>query len=185
MFVGAFKIENTTNSDADKRQYSGYGIGFDLTGSFTHPDSGNGKNIIIFGADLSKSIHATNKIQSVLVLSHGLIQKINDITIYAEKMYSPNFTVDNKIFCLSLHYNGDNRYLFVNGKEVTKCNAKNSELIKYPMCLGGLSKDYTGNNCKDTGLYGNVYDFSVDYSATANDKILDIHNYLMKKNNIV
>ena len=49
-------------------------------------------------------------------------------------MYSSNFTVNNKMFCLSLHYNGDNSYLFVNGKEVTKFKAKTSELIKYPMC---------------------------------------------------
>ena len=74
-------------------------------------------------------------------------------------------------------------YLFVNSKEVTKFKAKNSEIIKYPMCLG-LSKDYTENSRKDKGLYGNVYDFSVDYSAITNDEILDIHNYLMKKNNI-
>ena len=51
-----------------------------------------------------------------------------------KKMYSPNFTVDNKTFYLSLHCNGDNSYLFVNGKEVTKFKAKHSELIKYPMC---------------------------------------------------
>ena len=95
-------------------------------------------------------------------------------------MYSPNFTVDNKIICLSLHYNGDNSYLFANGKEVTKFKAKNSELTKYPMCLG-LSKDYTENSHKDTGLYGNVYDFSVDYTVITNDKIHDIHAYLMKK----
>ena len=100
-------------------------------------------------------------------------------------MYSPNFTVDNKIFCLSLHYNGDNSYLFVNGKKVTKFKVKNSELIKYPMCLGDLSKDYIANNHKDTGLHGNVYDFSVDYSAISNDKIHNIHSYLMKKNNII
>ena len=92
-------------------------------------------------------------------------------------MYSPSFTVDNKIFCLSLHYDGDNSYLFVNGKEVTKFKAKNSELIKYPMCLGGLSKDYTENSRNGTGLYGNVYDFSVDYSAISNDEILDIHKH--------
>ena len=55
-------------------------------------------------------------------------------------MYSPNFTVDNKIFCLSLHYNGDNSYLFVNGKEITKIKAKNSELIKYPMRLEVFQK---------------------------------------------
>ena len=182
---GAIKIANTTNSDTDKWQYSGYSIGYDLTGSFTHPDGRDGKNVIIFGADLGYFRHATNKTQPVLVLGHGLIEKINDTTIYAEKMYSPNFTVDNKIFCLSLHYNGDNSYLFVNGKEVTKFKAKNSELIKYSMCLGGLSKDYNKNSRKDTGLYGNIYDFSVDYSSITNDEILDIHKYLMKKNSTV
>ena len=111
------------------------------------------------------------------------MQRVNDTTIYAEKMYSPNFTVDNKTFCLSLHYNVDNSYLFVNGKEVTKFKAKNSQLIKYPMCLGGLSKDYDTNSRKDTGLYGNVYDFSVDNNVITNDKIVDIHNYLMKTDN--
>ena len=108
---------------------------------------------------------------------------MNDATIYAEKMCSPNFTVDNKIFCLSLHYNYDNSYLFVNGKEVTKFKANNSELIKYSICLGGLSKDFYSR--KNTGLYGNNYDFSVDYSAISNDKILNIHAYLMKKNGII
>ena len=119
---------------------------------------------------MSNSRHATNKTQYVLILGHGLTQKINYTTIYAEKMYSPNFTVDNKIFCLSLHHNGDNSYLFNNGKEVTKFKAKNSELIKYPMCLEGLSKDYNKNSRKETGLYGNVFDFSVDYNAITNDK---------------
>ena len=108
--------------------------------------------------------------------------KINDTTIYAEKIYSPNFVDDNEIFCVSLHYNDDNGYLFINGKEVTKFKNKNSELIKYPLCLGGLSKYYNKNSRKDTGLY--VYDFSVDYTAITNDKIVDIHNYLMKKNNV-
>ena len=84
-----------------------------------------------------------------------------------------------------MHYNGDNNYLFVNGREITKFKAKNYELIKYPMCLGGLSKDYNKNSGKDTGLYGNIYDFSVDDSAIRNDEILDIHKYLMKKNNLV
>ena len=180
---GAIKIANTANSDPDKWQYSGYGVGFDSTGSFTNPDGGNGKNVIIFGAEFGNSRHTNNKTQSVLVFGHGVIQKINDTTIYAEKMYAPNFTVDNKIFCLSLHYNGDKNYLFVNGKEVTKFIAKSSELIKYPMCLGGLSKDYDRNSRKDTKLYGNVYDFSVDYSTISNDEMHDIHAYL--RNGIV
>ena len=83
---GAIKITNTTNSDTDKWQYSGYGIGFDSKGKFTHPDGGDGKNVIVFGADLGNSRHATNKTQSALILGHGLIQKINDTTIYAEKI---------------------------------------------------------------------------------------------------
>ena len=86
-----------------------------------------------------------------------------------------NFTVDNKIFCLSLHYNGNNSFLFVNGKQVINFKVKNSELMKYPMCLASLSKDYDTNSRKDTGSYGNVYDFSVDYRAITNDKIVDIH----------
>ena len=163
-----------------------YGVGFDSAGSFTHPDDGkNAKNVVVFRADMTNSIHATNQTQSVLVLGHGLIQKINDTTIYAEKMYSPNFTVDNKIFCLSLHYNGDNSYLFVNSRKVTKFKANNSELIKYRTCFGSLSKDYDRDSRKNTGLYGNVYDFSVDYSAISNETIHDIHAYLMRKNGII
>ena len=97
-------------------------------------------------------------------------------------MYLPNFAVENKTFCLSLHYNGDNSYLFVNGKQVINFKAKDSEIKAYQLCLGNISKDFSTSGWEDTGLYGNVYDFSVDYSAITNDKILDIHNYLMKKN---
>ena len=124
---------------------------------------------------MSNSRHSTNNTQSVLIPGHSLIQKINDRSIHVEKMYRPTFTVDNKTFCLSLHYNGGNSYLFVNGKEVTKFKAKNSELIKHSMCLGGLSLDYYNKDkIKYAGLYGNVYDFSVDYSVITNDKILHI-----------
>ena len=95
---GAIKVTNTTNSDTDKWQYSVYGTGFDSKGEFTHPYGEDGKNVIIFGADLSNSKHANNKAKHILVLGRESIQKIDNTTIYAEKMYSPNFTVDNKIF---------------------------------------------------------------------------------------
>ena len=73
---GAIKITNTTNSDTDRWQYSGYAIGFDLTVSFTHPDDGkNVEDIVVFGAYMTDSTHATNQTQSVLVLGRGLIQK--------------------------------------------------------------------------------------------------------------
>ena len=96
-------------------------------------------------------------------------------------MYSPNFTVTNKTFVLSLHYNGDDSYLFVNGKEVIKFKTKDSEIKPYPLCLGNTSKHFSLINAQKTGLHGYVYDFSVDYWTIRNDKILDIHKYLMKK----
>ena len=86
-------------TDTDKYNYSGYGLGFDSSGQFSHSQCGMGRNIIIFGVDLSNSVHATNKTQNILILGHGLIQKVNNTTIYAEKMYSPNFSAENKIFC--------------------------------------------------------------------------------------
>ena len=76
--------------------YSGYGITFDSKGSFSHPSRGSGKNVIIFGADLSSSVHANNRANNILVLGKDFIQIINGTTIYAEKMYLANFTVTNK-----------------------------------------------------------------------------------------
>ena len=63
-------------------------------------------------------------------------------------MQSTNFTVANKTFCLSLHYNGENSYLFVNGAEIYKFKAKDSELILGPICLGNISKDWLVDNMK-------------------------------------
>ena len=100
-------------------------------------------------------------------------------------MYSVDFTEKNKKFCLSLHYNGSNSQLFVNGTELYKFKAKDSEIVASPLCLGNISKDWLVDNMKRTGLNGYVYDFSVDYDAADVDDIKDIHKYLMKKNNIV
>ena len=102
-------------------------------------------------------------------------------------MYSANFSAENEIFCLILHYNGDNSYLFVNGEEDTKFKAKTSEIKANQLTLGSISTsaNLSSSDIEDSKLYGNVYDFSVDYSAISNDKILDIHAYLMKKNGII
>ena len=56
-------------------------------------------------------------------------------------MYSINFTVTKKKFCLSLHYNGANSYLFVNGTEIYNFKAKDSVIVASPLCLGNISKD--------------------------------------------
>ena len=112
-------------------------------------------------------------------------------------MYSTNFTKENTKFCLSLHYNGADSYLFVNGKEIVKFKAKDSEITPYPLCLGKISKDWSIDNIKKTSLQGYVYDlsvtslqgyvydFSVDYDAISVSDILDIHKHLMEKNKII
>ena len=100
-------------------------------------------------------------------------------------MYSINFTVAKKKFCLSLHYNGTNSYLFVNGMEIIKFKAKDSEIVLSPLCLGNVSKDWSIDDMKKTGFNGYVYDFSVDYNVTDVNDIKDIQKYLMKKNDIV
>ena len=83
-----------------------------------------------------------------------------------------------------MHYNGASSYLFVNGVKIIKFKAKDSNIIANPLCLGNISKDWSVDNMKDTGLNGYVYDFSVDYDATSVDDIKNTHKYLMKKNNI-
>ena len=99
-------------------------------------------------------------------------------------MYSPNFTVANKTFCLSLQYKGDDSNLFVNDKEVVKFKAKNQS-VSGKLSLGNISADVNQADRKSTELYGYVYDFSVDFNAIAVDDILDIHKYVMETNGIV
>ena len=100
-------------------------------------------------------------------------------------MYSINFTENNKKFVLSMHYNEDNSYLFVNGTEIHKFKAKDSEIVATRLCLGNISKDFPVDNMKKTRLNGYVFDFSVDYGAIAVNDKLDIHKYLMENNNVV
>ena len=80
---------------------------------------------------------------------------------------------------------GADSYLFVNGTEIIKFIVKDSETTPYELCLGNISKDRSIDNMKKIGLKGCVYHFSVDYDAIAVSDILDIHKYLMKKNDIV
>ena len=106
---------------------------------------------------MSSSVHANNKIDNILVLGEDFIQGINGTTIYAEKTDLINFTKTKVEFCLSLHYNDDNSYLFVNGTEICKFKAKDSEVVPYTLCLGNISKDFSVDNTKKTGLYGQVH----------------------------
>ena len=179
---GAVRL--TKNADIDKHQYSSYGIGFDRKSSFSFPGGGFVQNVIVFRADVSYSVHVDNKKKDILILGKGPTQGLEH-TLTAWKMYSINFTGTKKKFCLSLPYNGANNYLFVTGTEVIKFKAKDSEIVATPLSLGSISKDWSVDNMRRSGLNGYVYDFSVHYYAIAVDDILDIHIYLMKNNEIV
>ena len=100
-------------------------------------------------------------------------------------MYPINFTVTKTKFCLSLHYNRANSYLFDNGTEIYKFKSKDSEIVAAQLCLGNISKDWSVVNMKKTVFTGYVYDFKVDYDAITVDDIKDIHKYLIKKSDIV
>ena len=93
---------------------------------------------------------------------------------------------------LSLHYNGDDSYLFVNGRQELKFKAKNDQLVKEKLCIGNLSDQWTASkseivrNCTDIGLYGNIYDFVVDYEVIIGVKpIYNMHRLLMTKHNVL
>ena len=113
------------------------------------------------------------------------VQGINDMPLYAEKIYSQNFTQSSKKFILSLHYNSDDSYLFVNGIQELKFKCKTEHLVKENLCLGNLSDKWTISESEKTGLYGNIYDFVVDYKPIVGvGPIYDMHKYLMTKHNI-
>ena len=133
---------------------------------------------------MSSSSHIDNKKKDILILGKGFTQGLEH-TLAAEKLYLINFTKENTKFCLSLHYNGVNNYLFVNGTETTKFKAKDLEITAYPLCLGNISKNWSVDDLKETGFNGYIYDISVDYDAIAVSDILNVHKYLMKKNGIV
>ena len=142
------------------------------------------QNVFIFGVDMSSSAHIDNKKKDVLVLGKGPTQGLEH-TLTAETMYSINFMVTKKKFCLSLHYNGANSYLFVNGTVIIQFKAKDSEIVPSLLFLENISKDWSLDNMKKGKLTGYVYDFSVDYNVTDVDDSKDIPKYLMKKNDIV
>ena len=185
-------IKITKNADTSKYDYKGYGIYFDESEQFTHArKEGNfnhttlARNVIIFGVDMSLSEHTNNKENNIYVMGKDYVQKINDTTIYAAKMYYRNFTDPGHKFLLSLHYNGDDSYLFANGRQELKFKAKTDQLVKEKLCIGNLSDQWTTSESEKTAVYGNIYDFVVDYKPIVGvDLIYDIHRYLMTKHNI-
>ena len=98
LFGGAKITKNAT--DTSKQKYEGYRLCFDEGGAFTKGNINNGRNVIIFGVHESSLVHATNKANNIYIMGDFLVQGINDTTLYAEKVYSQNFTATRKKICI-------------------------------------------------------------------------------------
>ena len=158
---GAMQI--TKNIDTSKYDYKGYGICFDERSEFGHTITENGfahttdaRNVLIFGVDMSFSVHKTNRANHIYVMGTGLTQGIHDTTQYAEKNFYRTFTDPGKKIMLSLHYNGDD------SRQELKFKCKTDQLVKEKLCIGDLSDQWTTSESEKTGLYGKIYDFVVD-----------------------
>ena len=164
--IGAMQITKNA-TDNSKNNYKGYGICFDERSEFGHTITEGGhdhttdaRNVLIFGADMSFSVHATNKANHIYLMGTGLTQGIND-------------------------NNGDNSYLFVNGRQELKFKAKTDHLVKEKLCIGNLSDQWTTSETEKTGVYGKIYDFVMDYKQISGVKAFyDMHRYLITKHNI-
>ena len=189
--LGAMQITKNA-TDNSKNNYKGYGTCFDERSKFGHTITEGGfahttdaRKVLIFEADMSFGVHKTNRANHIYLMGTDLTQGIYDTTIYAEKNFYRNFKVPGKKFVLSLHYNGDNSFLFVNGRQELKFKCKTDQLVKEKLCIGNLSHQWTTSESEKAGLYGNIYDFIVDYEQIVGVKaIYDIHRYLMTKHNI-
>ena len=133
---------------------------------------------------MSSSTKIDDRKKDILIPGSSPTQGL-DHTLMAEKLYSIDFTENNKKNCLSLYNNGASSYLFVNATEIYKFKGKDSEIVPTPLCLENISKGFSVDNMKKTGLNEHVYDFRVDYDAIAVYDVLDIQKYLTIKNNLI
>ena len=88
--------------------------------------------------------------KDILFLGKGTTQELDDTTLTGEAQYSINFSRSNRKFCLSLHYNGSNSFLFTNATKIYQFKAKNSKIKKYFFCLGNILGRFSANNIKKT-----------------------------------
>ena len=133
LYIGS--VELTKNTDPDKCKYTGYGIGFDSCSEFSFTDGSVGKNVIVFGPDMSSSAHIDNKNKDVLILGEGPTQGLDYTSLTAEAKYPIN-------------YNGSNSLFLVNTTKIYQFKAKDSEIKDYTLWLGNISKDFAINNMK-------------------------------------
>ena len=123
---------------------------------------------MIFGADNSSSSHAVNLKNNFLILGEGDTNGVNLSFGGPGKKFSINFSKANTKFCLSLHCNADNSYLFVNGKEIFNFKAAN-ENVNFPtsFCLRSISKGFSATESMEVSSNGNMYGLHIFYNTQA------------------
>ena len=139
--------------------YRGYGVSSDSV-CFWSFDNDTARNDIIFGFYSSSSSHSVNCKNNILILGEGPPFGIDGSFSWPGKTFSINFSKANTTFCLSLHYNADNSYLFVNGKEIFKFKAAKKN-VNFPtqFCHGSISNGFSGTGYREVSLNENLYDF--------------------------
>ena len=119
---GGVKLAKTT--DPDKYVYTGYGIGFDLRSDFSLIGGSVSERVIVFGVDMSLPVHIDNNKKDFLIIGKGPTQRLDDTMLTAEAQYSIYFSGSNRKFCLRLHYNWINSFLFVGATKIYQFKAK-------------------------------------------------------------
>ena len=170
-------LELIKNIDPDKYKYSDYGVELDPRSECLFTNGSMGRNVIIFGPDMSSSVHIDNKNKDILIPRDGPTPELDDTILTTEAKYPINFTQLGKWFILSLYYNGSNSFLFVNATKTYQLKAKKFEIKYYTLCLDNISKDFTINSMKKKQA---LKFFSVDFNPIDTNHVLDIHRYLMK-----
>ena len=133
------------------------------------------RKLILFGTNLTDNIYVIG-----FNFTQGLQYGKTIKTKSGYKKVNPN--EPGKNFVLSVNYNGDNSYLFVNGiQQIQFTAASDQSIFKNLLTIGNVTKDFSTTYQERTGLYGDIYDFAVDYVPADTPKIYDIHRYLMKK----
>ena len=128
------------------------------------------------------SSHSNNRNNNFLILGEGPTYGINESFGSPEKNFSINFSKANTECCLILHYNADNSYLFVNGKEIYKFKAGDKNVnLPSQLCLGRIFNGFSATESRELSLDGHECGFLVDYNSIDKSDILNIHKYFMTK----
>ena len=144
------------------RYYDGIGVFFDATGNYVGTGLDQLRNLIIYGVDMKNSAYATNKKHHIYILDKCFTQGLQyGAAIYAEYDYiKVNGSQVNKKSILSVHYNGDNSYLFINGVKQFQFKATSSLHLANPLITGNTSNNFPSqNDYEKASLHGEIYDF--------------------------